>query len=177
MLLYNKSENSNIEKLESGHSDALHAKCLIKDCSFHLIAVYFDTKEIPRNEAIIENLTYILDKVRDKPIILLGDFNGHLGFIGDQALNRNGSMVLDLAEKYDCVILNGDPACKGEITWSRKKQKSSIDFIVCNQEMYKYFIKMEIVESKEIFDLSDHHLLEALFNIRHEKEMKKTKNK
>lgn len=152
MLLYRKSEGSNIEKLESGHRrDVLHTKCLIKNFSFHVIIVYFDTKEIPRNEKIKEQLTSILDKTRNTPTILLGDFNGHLGFIGEQNVNKNGNIVLDIAERYDYVILNGDPACIGEVTWSRQNQKSSIDFILCNQEMYKNFIKMEIDESKEKF--------------------------
>ena len=66
------------------------------------------------------------------------------------------------------VILNGDPLCEGEVTWRKGNQKSSIDFVLCNQIMYKRFKKMLIDEDKINFDLSDHHLLEALFRMRYQ---------
>ncbi|XP_068246511.1 uncharacterized protein [Palaemon carinicauda] len=63
----------------------------------------------------------ILENLPDSPIILLGDFNGHLEFIGQQSLDRTGSIVLDIAEKHNMVILNGDPLCEGEVTWKRRR--------------------------------------------------------
>ena len=42
-----------------------------------------------------------------------------------------------------------------------------------NQKMYQFFHEMTIDEDKCIFDLSDHHLIEAQFNIPHRWQMKK----
>ena len=60
--------------------------------------------------------------------MLPGDFTGHLGLIGMQSLDKSVNLVLELSEKFDMIILNGDPICSGKITWSRGTQKSSIDF-------------------------------------------------
>ena len=60
-------------------------------------------------------------------------------------------------------MLNGDPQCQGETTWSRGEQKSSNDFIPCNQLMYKNFQNMYIDDEKAKFDLSDHHIIESFF--------------
>ena len=31
--------------------------------------------------------------------IILGDFNGHIGFLGPQPINTNGELMLDLIDK------------------------------------------------------------------------------
>ena len=165
MILY-KKVHLHMEKQKVNQSDILHVSCKIFEFSFQLIVTYFDTVDYTRNLRIKTGIMGILENISDSPTLLMGDFNGHLGFIGKQDLDRTGNIVLDIAEKHNMVILNGDPLCEGEVTWSRGNQKSSIDFVLCNQIMYKRFKKMFIDEDKIKFDLSDHHLLEALFGVR-----------
>ena len=177
MILYKKDKIDVIEKYESGHCDILYVSCKIAEFHFNIIIVYLDTKEKERNEIIKGKLYSIMTKIMNSPILVLGDFNGHVGFIGKQEVNNNGNIVLDMAEKFNLVILNGDPRCEGETTWSRGELKSSIDFIMCNQEMYKKFLGMYIDEEKEVFDLSDHHLLEVFFEVNQEQRKKEGKKK
>ena len=177
MLLYNKKNH--IEKLDSGHSDVLYVNSNVNNLNFKMITTYLDVKDINKNHKIKEITMKILEKNNneDIPLILLGDFNAHLGFLGNQKLDVNGNLLLDIAEKYNLIILNGDPLCKGEITWSRNNLKSTKDFILCNQVMYKKFKRMNIDEEKEEFELSDHHLLKAYFELNHKNERNKEKSK
>ena len=81
--------------------------------------------------------------------------NGHLGFIGEQDLNRNGQRVIKLMEDHNLILFNGDDRCSGETTREESGIKSSIDFILGNKKIYDNFDSMHIDESKEYFDLSD----------------------
>ena len=73
-------------------------------------------------------------------VVVLGDFNAHLGFVGPQELNWNGDMVLDLMEKYSLILLNADDRCNGIITRSQRNEASAIDFILVSQSMYNLYI-------------------------------------
>ena len=52
----------------------------------------------------------------DSDLILLGDFNAHVGIVGPQELNRNGRLLLNLMETYSLILLNNNEKCVGEIT-------------------------------------------------------------
>ena len=95
----------------------------------------------------------------------MGDFNGHIGFIGLQPVNSNGNRVLNWMITFNLILLNGDINCTGEITWSSRGLASAIDFNFVNNVMYEKFINKVIDEDEEKFDLSDHNLLSAYFNI------------
>ena len=82
-------------------------------------------------------------------------------------------MVLLWLEEYNLVLLNADPNCSGETTWSRGEQKSSIDFLIVNQKLYQFFHAMQVDEDKCRFDLSDHHMIEARFNIPYTRQKRK----
>ena len=62
----------------------------------------------------------------------MGDFNGHIGLLGKQKLNRNGKVVLNLMEKYNLILLNMDANCCGETTRSQNNEQSTIDYVLVN---------------------------------------------
>ena len=55
--------------------------------------------------------------------------------------------------------------CKGEVTWEGRGSKSTIDFIIVDKDIYENFIYMNIDETKEEYDMSDHNLVTAVFEI------------
>ena len=63
----------------------------------------------------------ILKEKEENPVLLLGDFNGHVGFLGEQKLNINGKLILEWLDKYDLTILNDVCECEGTYTWSLNK--------------------------------------------------------
>ena len=84
--------------------DILNAKCTVYGFTFRVIVVYLDTKEIERNIIIKRNIEQIIEGNQDMPITLLGDFNGHIGYIGEQKLDKNRNLVLDIVEKFGLVL-------------------------------------------------------------------------
>ena len=168
MILYRNNTDVEIQQVVSGHADILHVSCNFKKFCFAMVVVYFDTKDINRNNELIRIIDDIIDKETQdqKPLLLLGDFNAHIGLVGSQAVNANGNVVLDMMEKHNLALLNADLNCIGETTWGRGDQKSAIDFVFCNQPMYETFRDLYIDEEGNIFDLSDHNILIASFEIK-----------
>ena len=78
-----------------------------------------------RNEKIrgeVEKIILNVTKVNES-LMLLGDFNRHVGNKGPQNINQNGNMILEIIEKHDLIMLNDDLECRGEITWERGSQR------------------------------------------------------
>ncbi len=99
------------------------------------------------------------------PTLVIGDFNGHLGFLGEQSINRNGKIVLELMENNNLILINDTPLYEGIYTWSRGIQKSAIDFVLANKECYGLIQDMYIDEQNEIVDLSDHNLIQLRIKV------------
>ncbi|KAK7065886.1 hypothetical protein SK128_009160 [Halocaridina rubra] len=119
-----------------------------------------------RNEKIMKILEEGMESLQNKQrVILLGDFNGHLGYLGPQKINKNGRNVIHFIEKWNMSLLNGDLNCEGEITRRQENTESTINFVLVNQVLHKSFEYMSIDENKEKYELSGHCLLEVNFNI------------
>ena len=141
--------------------DILIINSEIYSLKFVFVLVYFSVNDKARNGAIRREVELFLRAHNDDNLFILGDFNGHVGFKGYQNLDENGKMVLEWMVEYNMVMLNNDVKCKGEITWQRGEQKSTVDFVLVTDKAYEYFKNMEIDEQKLKFDLSDHNLIEV----------------
>ena len=99
--------------------------------------------------------------------MIIGDLNGHLELLGkNRRTSENGKNVLSWIEKYNLNLLNADEKCKGVYTRCQGTQKSAIDMVLVNEEMYNWCESMEIDEEKEIINCSDHNLISIKFRIR-----------
>ena len=85
-------------------------------------------------------IQYVQEHIENtKNYIILGDFNGHTGFLGPHSMNKNGDMMLDLIDRNNRILLNGHPECKGEITWQQRERKSTIDYLIIDTELHQRF--------------------------------------
>ena len=110
--------------------------------------------ERKNNDKLIKEINSSIQRNENTPTIILGDFNAHIGYIGEQKENYNGKIFNKLIEDNCLILLNGLPdICEGKYTWSSKKYKSVIDFVVMNNEMFSYLIYMNIDEEKEKMDI------------------------
>ena len=168
MILHRNSKDIKLEKIESINRDILVAKGSISGWDVVIIVVYFSVSDRERNYSIRIEIENILGKRIDEAVLIVGDFNGHIGYLGEQNLDANGKMILDWLEKYKVTLLN-DVKCSGLYTWSRDEQKSVIDFAIGTNKFYEKYNKMEIDEKQYKFDLTDHNLMEIHLNIGNEK--------
>ena len=62
-----------------------------------------------RNAAIYRELDRIVEGMGEREkFMIMGDFSGHVGFLGKQPRNRNEKILLDFIERWNLIMLNGD---------------------------------------------------------------------
>ena len=115
-----------------------------------------------QNKEIMAEIEEAIENTKED-FIIMGDFNGHVGFLRNHHMNKNGELLCNLIVKHTLVLLNGHPECEGEITWEQRGRKSVIDYILVNKNMHAKFISMIIDEDREFCDLSDDNLMTAVF--------------
>ena len=95
LLLWNKNLNNiRVEQTENNNSDILTAKVKIADVKFYLVITYAATNDDHRNVEIYKELQNQYDAAANGKILFVGDFNGHIGLVGPQPINKNGRKLL-----------------------------------------------------------------------------------
>ena len=111
MILY-KNNNFLVKNIETIHKDILVIQCQIYSLELRMILVYMSVTNYDCNNQLIQ---YVQKHIGNtKNYIILGDFNGHIEFLGPQSMNKNGDMMLDIIDKNNPILLIGHPECKGE---------------------------------------------------------------
>ena len=64
------------------------------------------------------------------PIIIMGDFNGHVCFLGSQERNYNGIKMLEFTERWNLIMMISDVKCKGTFTRVEGNNKSVIYVLI-----------------------------------------------
>ena len=168
-VLWRESNEFVVREIETTHTDLLAIQIQVHGVEYILVLVYFSTgnSERVRNNKLEVEIRRLSEENEDKCLVILGDLNGPVGFLGTQVLDENGRKLLSLVEEYNLKILNMEDECRDRHTWQRGEQHSVIDFVLCNEPMYKYFNSMTIDQEKEVIDFSDHNLITATagFNI------------
>ena len=75
--------------------------------------VYMDVKDKEINKSVYEKTEKLnkgMEGVMNSelPVMVMGDFNGHVGFLGNQELNYNGTKMLEFMEKWNLIFMNCD---------------------------------------------------------------------
>ena len=164
-LLYNKKiKEIEIEEKNINHSDLLLISMEFKKSKMKIdiLLVYFSVinkkEDKERNKRIQECIENQLEKSEN--IILIGDYNGHIKEIGTQKENINGKTMKSIIDRHNLFLINTSDKCTGKVTWQRNEQKSTIDYVAINEKLIEKIDKMVIDEERNIFDLSDHNLIE-----------------
>ena len=163
-LMIGSNDAIGITRVESGNPDVLCVDIEMRNMKMRVVLTYWDASEDNRNGEIVTCIRSILDQFEGK-LMILGDMNAHVGFLGEQQLNKNGERLLDLMEDCRLIMLNLDESCTGEITREQGMHTSVIDFVLVNELLYKDFIAMDIDEKKDVFDLSDHCMIRIDFKL------------
>jgi len=94
-------------------------------------------------------------------VVVVGDFNGHVGKIvkGNwEEVNANGKKLLKFSEEMDLTIVNTTNKCTGVWTWMRGEQRSVIDFILADEDILRGIESM-VVDDEGRWEVgSDHNI-------------------
>ena len=164
MVIYNSKIKLKITKTETACKDILESTITYGNVTVKVILIYMSVNNKNKNIRIVQEVNKIVGE-SDNPVFVIGDFNSHIGFLGEQPLNENGKLVLELMEGNDLTMVNDTPLCQSTYTWTRGVQRSVIDFVLVNNLGYKMIYDMYIDEDQEIMDLSDHNLIKIRLNI------------
>jgi len=166
MIISREGDQMDISRREDSCTDILVVDITIHCFKLVLVVIYADVRDGERNRKIYESLDRIMrETTGENARMVLGDFNAHVGFIGEQRLNRNGELILNFMERWNLAMLNADDRCEGKYTRMERGECSVIDYMLVDEKMYDKFLEMRIDEGKENFDLSDHCLMTAKFKI------------
>ena len=160
LTIWRKSQSIKIDMIKSSSPDFMICTVSINQISFILLVIYAATNDVSRNDVLYKEIFSFMMKYEDEKMLIIGDFNGHIGLLGKQKIDKNGRRVLDLADRFNLSILNLDDKCVGDITWSQRGMESVIDFALINQTLYKEFVSMFIDEQGEILNISDHNMIQ-----------------
>ena len=149
LMLYEVGGGILVEKIDCPYSDILVTVVEIDKVKMMIVMVYLDTREQDRNERIYEELDKVMENKRDDlDCLTMGDFNGHVGFLGDYETNVNGVRLLNFGEKRGLVILNADDKCEGVYTRVQGETRSVLNYYLVNEGMYRRFERLQIDEGE-----------------------------
>ena len=135
-----------------------------------IILVYFDVKRNEEgkenNKKIKSDIEYMIKNNKLESLLILGDFNGHLETLDGRKDDINGRMALDWSTNFDLVLMNNDVKCEGTFTREKGEQKTAIDKVLMNRNLYEKCKSMKIDEDIDILDISYHNLISIEFNAR-----------
>ena len=101
-------------------------------------------------------------------ILLIGDFNGHIGedmLKGGGILNNNGKHFIEISNSLKLSIANCCNVCKGSWTWNRGTERSIIDYLLVDKDLENNMIEMEIDEDANLTIGSDHNWISAKLKV------------
>ena len=148
----------NRTKIDTENAYLLYAIIKLCNTNFHVMFVFLSilnsNQDRSRTKKITEEVEHIVDSAEEAGgaiwIILLGNFNGHIGLLGYQMQNESGHIVVKLMDSCGLTLLNLD-ACQGayQYTWLRCDQRSAIDLVFATifSEAHRWWEK----ENFEIF--------------------------
>ena len=99
MIVWNKDSKFEFVELPNDNKDILITKNKINNYIFYSIIVYFSASEHKINIELkkeIDKISKELGKIDNIDIMILGDFNGHVGFLGKQDKNNNVELILKI---------------------------------------------------------------------------------
>ena len=117
MLLYKSNKDVEITKINTKNYYILFAKGKVLNTEFKIILVYFSAGNSQddrcRDNTLRQDCENIMGNLKDEAFIVLGDFNGHIGFLGYQALDKKGEMIIEWMNNYGLTLLNAVDECEG----------------------------------------------------------------
>lgn len=99
MFLYQNAKDIYLDKVSTKWRDILLIRGSVRWWKVQIIIVYFRVNDRVRNHSMKTEIERIIEANNEEPLLIIGDFNGHVGFNGPQKIDENGKMILEWMEK------------------------------------------------------------------------------
>ena len=111
MVLYQKQEHIQLQQITSKQKDILIMRGTLKNYKITIGLVYLlvirnETEKLSNQHTLTEIVNEIKKCSEEKLVFVMGDFNAHLGCIGEQETNYNGQLVLDFMTEQNMILMN-----------------------------------------------------------------------
>ena len=176
---YIENKMIELEEKDTGSNDVMVLEGLIYGENIRIILTYMDCSKMKSGKNYDHNrrLQKIIEKWMEVDpgtmLVCLGDFNARMRDLETKIRqsDENGKMIEEWTREKGLHHLNQQKNCTGVYTFGRTiKAKSAIDHVLVNDDMISKFKGMDIDEDRIQIDISDHNLIRAWFNIRHDKQ-------
>eukprot|EP00112_Aurelia_sp_Birch-Aquarium-sp1_P026511 Seg943.10 transcript_id=Seg943.10/GoldUCD/mRNA.D3Y31 product="Craniofacial development protein 2" protein_id=Seg943.10/GoldUCD/D3Y31 len=156
-----------------------------------ILGTYSPCEGITRKNTIKEfvgalELDLKVNYPNDKAVIMVGDFNAHMGN-DEQGINgnnkeigMNGREYRDLIKRNELTLVNNTKKCMGKWTREQGNQRSILDVTIANNIALNQIVRLDIdeeakysVESKMC--KTDHRISIIEYELKHEKKRNKFK--
>ena len=92
-MIMHKSNNITIAKCSTTNNNLMITKCNAYGETFKLILVYMTVDDTNQNKEIMEEIEKAIENTKED-FIIMGDFNGHVGFLGNHPMMENYYAIL-----------------------------------------------------------------------------------
>ena len=142
--------------------------CFGSDKPMYIAVAYFPVEGTDPNATdelygqLLSEVLRIEDDEDDPCILIMGDMKGRIGreiSDGDPVCNCNGKRLLTFRDDSNLNILNCSELCSGKITWCRGDQKSTIDYMMCSNNLMNRVNEIIVDEERKYGLGSDHNVL------------------
>jgi len=145
MTIFKKDMDIMKKSLKS--NDILKFTLSLNQIDIVIIVVYFSVKSSRNADERNRKIQKIIENEVENmnhPLMIIGDFNGHIEELGKQNEDKNGKMIKSFINDFQLILLNLDNKCSGMITWQRGEFKSVIDYALVNSKLYEMVETMKI---------------------------------
>lgn len=144
--------------------------CINYDKPMYIAVAYFpvegsdnDKCDELYNQLLSEVIRIEDEHVDENPqILIMSDMNARIGKEipnGDPVLNSNGKRLLDFRDDSNLNILNCNRLCVGKYTWFRGNSRSTIDYMLCTNNIVDHVKEFIVDEDRHMGLGSDHNVL------------------
>ena len=111
MFAKNNQAYTELEQVDTKQKDILILRGTLKGMKVTIILIYLSVirgaTERKSNQGIMMEIRGGISHCDDDELVfIMGDFNAHVGIIGEQELNYNGKIVLDIMTENNMIMLN-----------------------------------------------------------------------
>lgn len=120
-----------------------------------LVSLYCSHSSKATNKKLFRSVSsFLIDRCQGRGVLIGGDFNAHTHLFEDNN-NARGRLLMDFVNQHGLIVLNSTNICKGRYT----RGQSTIDYMLCNEVVYRKAYEMIIDDQRNITNISDHNVL------------------